>query len=187
MSDSTIHLHPHPRAHRTSRIVGILLILAGLFAIFLPFIAGLAVTAVVGWLLLIAGFAHLIYGWHSRTTGSILWQVLIGILYLLVGFYLIFHPARGLVTLTFLLAAYFVVEGVIELTMFFRLRRTHRAGWFLLDGLITLLLAAFIWAHWPFSSVWVLGTIVGISLLISGIARVSFGAGRPIANPVGLI
>ena len=95
-------------------IIGVLLILIGLLAIILPFIAGIAITAFIGWLLLFAGIVHLIYCWQSRNSGGVIWQLLIAILYLFVGFYLIFHPARGLVTLTLLLASYFVVEGVIE-------------------------------------------------------------------------
>ena len=165
-------------------IVGVLLIITGLLAILLPFIAGIAITAFIGWLLLFAGIVHLIYCWHSRSTGGVVWQLLIAILYLFVGFYLIFHPARGLVTLTLLLASYFVVEGVIELVLYFRLRRSHRAGWFLWDGLITLLLGILVWAHWPFSSVWVLGTLIGISLLISGFTRLF---AKPTLASAGLV
>lgn len=173
-----------PRAKNGERtVVGVLLIILGLIAILLPFIAGIAITAFIGWLLLLAGIVHLIYSWHSRKTSGVIWQILIAILYLFVGFYLIFHPARGLVTLTLLLASYFVVEGVLELIVYFRLRRSHRAGWFLWDGLITLLLGILIWAHWPFSSVWVLGTIIGISLLISGFTRLF---ARPTLASAGL-
>jgi uncharacterized membrane protein HdeD (DUF308 family) len=162
-----------PRAEKSggSTAVGILLILVGFLAILLPFIAGIAVTAVIGWLLLLAGTAHLVYCWHTRRTGAVIWQFILAMLYLFVGFYLIFHPARGLATLTLLLASYFVIEGILELVTYFRLRRFRRAGWFLWDGLITLLLGVLVWVHWPLSSVWVLGTLIGISLLISGFAR----------------
>jgi uncharacterized membrane protein HdeD (DUF308 family) len=171
LSDSTL-APAAPGAKSSGRtIVGVLLIILGLFAIVLPFIAGIAITAFIGWLLLFAGIVHLIYSWHSRKASGVTWQILIAILYLFVGFYLVFHPARGLVTLTLLLASYFLVEGVIELVLYFRLRSSHRSGWFLWDGLITLLLGILIWAHWPFSSVWVLGTLIGISLLISGFTR----------------
>jgi uncharacterized membrane protein HdeD (DUF308 family) len=171
VNDSTLAPTVPGAASGGRTIVGVLLIILGLLAIVLPFIAGIAITAFIGWLLLFAGIVHLIYSWHSRKTSGVIWQILIAILYLFVGFYLIFHPARGLVTLTLLLASYFVVEGVIELVLYFRLRSSHRSGWFLWDGLITLLLGILIWAHWPFSSVWVLGTLIGISLLISGFTR----------------
>ncbi len=187
MHGTTLGSVLEPRFERSggSKIVGVLLIIAGLLAIFLPFIAGIAITAIVGWLLLVAGGAHLLYAWHSRNHGAVIWQIVIGLLYLFVGFYLIFHPARGLVTLTLLLASYFVIEGIIELVMYFRLRRSHRASWFLWDGIITLFLGVLIWAHWPFSSVWVLGTLVGISLLFSGIARLSFRASQPLLGIPG--
>lgn len=171
MDGTTSGLVPRAEKNGGRKVVGIFLIVVGFLAILLPFIAGIAVTAIVGWLLLLAGVAHLVYCWHSRSTGGVIWQLIIAVLYLFVGFYLIFHPARGLVTLTLLLASYFVIEGVLELVMYFRLRHFHHAGWFLWDGLITLLLGILVWAHWPFSSVWVLGTLIGISLLISGFAR----------------
>lgn len=184
MDETTSGLASHAEKSGGRKIVGILLILAGLLAILLPFFAGIAVTAVIGWLLLLAGIAHLIYCWQSRSTGSVIWQLIIAILYLFVGFYMIFHPARGLVTLTLLLASYFVIEGILELVLYFRLRHAHRASWFLWDGIITLLLGILIWAHWPFSSVWVLGTLIGISLLISGFARLFW---RPTLGSAALV
>lgn len=184
MDETTSGLTPQAEKNGGRKIVGILLILAGLLAILLPFFAGIAVTAVIGWLLLLAGIAHLIYCWQSRSTGSVIWQLIIAILYLFVGFYMIFHPARGLVTLTLLLASYFVIEGILELVLYFRLRHAHRASWFLWDGIITLLLGILIWAHWPFSSVWVLGTLIGISLLISGFARLFW---RPTLGSAALV
>ncbi len=184
MDETTLNSIARPEKNGGRMIVGTLLIAVGFLAILLPFVVGIAVTAVIGWLLLVAGVVHLIYCWHSRSTGAVVWQLLIAVLYLFVGFYMVFHPARGLVTLTLLLASYFVIEGVIELVLYFRLRRSHRAGWFLWDGLITLLLGILIWTHWPISSVWVLGTLIGISLLISGFARLF---SRPTFGPVGLI
>jgi uncharacterized membrane protein HdeD (DUF308 family) len=166
------------RRHWSSTL-GIVLIVAGILAIVLPVFAGVAITALLGWILLLAGVARLIYAWGARSTGSGLWQGVIGVVYLLVALYLIFHPARALVTLTLFLAIYFVVEGIFALVLYFRLRSTHRAGWFLWDGLITLFLGLLIWAHWPLSSAWAIGTIVGISLLMSGIARLRFHPHRP--------
>jgi uncharacterized membrane protein HdeD (DUF308 family) len=174
-----------PERRHWSSTLGIVLIVAGILAIILPVIAGVAITALLGWVLLFAGVAHLVYAWGARAAGSGLWQGVIGLVYLVVALYLIFHPARALVTLTLFLAIYFVVEGIFALVLFFRLRRTHRAGWFLWDGLITLFLGILIWAHWPLSSAWAIGTIVGISLLMSGVARLSFHPHRPLLTLQG--
>ena len=165
---------------RSSNLVGWLLVIAGVLAILLPLVAGVAITAVVGWLLLLAGAAHFFFAWSARGAGSVVWQLLLGVLYVLVAFYLIAHPAAALITLTLLLASYFVVEGVIELVLYARMRRSHRADLFLWNGLITLLLGVLIWAQWPFSSVWALGTLIGISLIGSGIARLHFRHGQPL-------
>jgi uncharacterized membrane protein HdeD (DUF308 family) len=74
--------------------------------------------------------------------------------------------------LTLLLAALFLIEGVLNVVMFFQLRPARGSGWMLLDGLITLALAVMIGAHWPSSSLWAIGTLVGVSLIFSGITRV---------------
>ena len=164
-----------------STAMGVLLLVLGILAIILPLVAGIAVAAIVGWVLLLGGIAHLVYAWSARGSGAVLWQVLLGIIYVLVGLYFIFHPASGLVTLTLLLAIYFVIEGILELIAWFRVRGVHHAGWTLWNGIITLILGLLIWAHWPFSSVWALGTLVGISLILSGIARLSFRS-RPVLS-----
>jgi uncharacterized membrane protein HdeD (DUF308 family) len=77
----------------------------------------------------------------------------------------------GVLSLTLVLAIFLLFEGVLELILYFRIRRIRHAGWILFDGLITLLLGFFIWVQWPSSSVWVIGTLVGISLIFSGISR----------------
>ena len=164
--------------------IGILLIVLGLLAIIFSFTAGVAITVIVGWVLLFAGIARLLYSWSARGAGAVIWQLIIGVLYVWVAFYLIFHPARGLLTLTFWLAAYFVIEGIFELVSYFQLRRLHRASWFLWDGLITLILGLIIWAQWPFSSAWALGVLVGVSLISTGFARLSFRHGpSPLLGP----
>jgi len=82
-------------------------------------------------------------------------------------------PVAGVITLTLVLAFYIVVAGIFELAVFFRLRGLRGAIWFLVDGLASFLLAGLIFFHWPSSSLWAVGTLVGISLLLSGFARVT--------------
>jgi uncharacterized membrane protein HdeD (DUF308 family) len=162
---------PTARSPRWSILLGALLLLAGLLAIVLPFLAAVTASLFLGWLLLLGSLLHFGYAWSERGAGAVLWQVLVGIVYLAASFSLLLWPIAGVFTLTLILACYLAVEGIVELAVFLRLRSLPGAVWFLIDGLVSLLLAALIFAHWPSSSVWALGTLVGISLLFSGMAR----------------
>ena len=164
---------PYTRSTFWSIFLGVLLLIAGLIAIALPPIAGIAASVFFGWLLLIAGIAHLVYAWSERGAGAVIWQVLIGVVYVIAALYMLVLPLAGMVTLTLVLAFYIVVSGIFELVVFARLRLLRGAVWFLVDGLVSLLLAGLIFFHWPWSSLWFIGTLVGISLLLSGIARIT--------------
>ncbi len=164
--------------------LSVLMILAGFLAIAVPQAAGIAVNLLVAWLLVFSGAAHLVFAWHTRTTGGILWELLLGILYIFVGAYLLFRPVAGLASLTLALAIYLFAEGVLELILSFRLRPMPGSGWLLFDGIITLILGVMIWRTWPSSTEWVIGTLVGISMLFSGISRLmlSLAARRLVAK-----
>lgn len=153
--------------------LSVLMIVAGILAIVIPPVAGIAVLALVAWLLIFSGAAHFVFAWHTRTAGALIWELLLGILYVFVGVYALLHPLAGLASLTLLLAIYLFVEGVLELVLSFRLRPMPGSNWLLVDGIITLILAILIWRSWPSSTEWVIGTLVGISMLFSGIARLS--------------
>ena len=151
--------------------LSVLMIIAGLLAIVVPAAAGIAVTILVGWLLVFSGAAHLVFAWHTRTTGAFIWELLLGLAYIAVGVYVLIHPVAGLASLTLALAIYLFAEAVLEFMLGFRLRPMAGSTWLLLDGVITLILAILIWRSWPSSSPWVVGTLVGISMLFSGFSR----------------
>lgn len=153
--------------------LSILLILAGIAAILLPPIMGLGVTLYIGWLLIISGIAHFVFAWKAHTAGAVLWETLVGLVYLFTGVYLILHPLAGLLSLTLILAVYLLIEGIFEIILSFQLVSRGR-GWMIFDGIVTLILAFMIWRTWPSSSAWVIGTLVGISMLFSGFSRLMF-------------
>jgi uncharacterized membrane protein HdeD (DUF308 family) len=153
--------------------LSVLMLVAGTLAIVMPPVAGIAVLVIVAWLLMFSGAAHLVFAWHTRTTGGMIWELLLGILYIFVGIYALLHPAAGLASLTLFLAAYLFVEGVLEFVLSFRLRPMPGSSWLLFDGIITLILAILIWRSWPSSTEWVIGTLVGVSMIFSGAARLS--------------
>jgi uncharacterized membrane protein HdeD (DUF308 family) len=154
-----------------SIVLSILMIIAGFLAIVIPPVAGIAVTIFIGWLLVFSGVMHLVFGWHTRSAGAIVWEVLLGIVYIIAGVYLLWNPVLGLVSLTLALAIYLLFEGALEFGLAMRLRPAPGWGWLLFDAIVTIILAVMIWRTWPSSSAWVLGLLVGVSMLFSGVAR----------------
>lgn len=153
----------------------VLFIILGMFAIIEPGVAGLGVTLLVGWLLVFGAVMHFVAAFKGGGAKQVLLQVLIGILYLIGGLYFLTHTIMGVATLTLLLAGIILAEGVLELITYFRLRKEGASGWMLLNAIITLLLGCLIWFHWPSSTVWAIGTLVGVNLLMTGITRLMFG------------
>jgi uncharacterized membrane protein HdeD (DUF308 family) len=164
--------------------LSVLMIVAGLLAIALPQLAGIAVNILVAWLLIFVGVVHLVFAWHTRSTGGIFWQLLLGALDIFIGGYLLFRPVAGLATLTLALAIYLFVQGVLELILSFQVRPMPGAGWLAFDGIITIILGVLIWRTWPSSTEWAIGTLVGISMVFSGFSRlmVSLAARRAVAK-----
>jgi uncharacterized membrane protein HdeD (DUF308 family) len=152
-------------------VLSILMMATGVLAIGLPMMAGIAVTALVGWLLIFSGALHLAFAWRGGRAGAVVWEILLGVAYGVIGFYVLANPVAGLASLTFALALYLFVEGVLEFILSFQLGPAPGAGWLLVDGIVTIVLAIMIWSTWPSSAVWVIGTLVGISMLFSGITR----------------
>jgi len=160
-------------ASTLSILWGVLLIIFGMVAIGSPFLAAVAVNVAVAWLIVLAGVVHLALAFRAHGAGSMIWKLLVGLAYLCFGAYLILHPVLGVASLTLVLAALFVIEGILDLVLFFKMRPMHGSSWVLIDGIITLLLGGMIYLQWPSSSAWAIGTLVGVSMIISGISRVA--------------
>lgn len=160
------------QASTWSLVWGVVLILLGMLAVGSPFLAAVAVNAVLAWLIVFAGVVHVIFAFHARGVGSVLWKLLVGVAYVAFGMYLLARPALGVASLTLVLASLFLIVGVLDIVEFFRARALKGSGWILLDGVVTLLLGLLIYAHWPSSSAWAVGTLVGVSMIIGGVTRV---------------
>ena len=169
------------RASERSIGLGVLMLICGILAIFMP-LASIGLVILLGWLILISAVWHLIFAFQTRGLGNILWPVLLAIPYGFVGFYMLWHPLLDMLTLTLVLAVFLLFEGVLEVVLYFNIRKVGNAGWVLLDGIITLILGFLIWAHLPSTSVWVIGTLVGISLIFTGISRIMLSSGNRRVN-----
>ncbi len=159
------------RASGVSIVLGILMIIAGIIAMFAPWEAGLVITVVVGWSAIFNGVAQIIFGFRTHGGWHVILEVFLGIIYIIAGIYLLMHPIGGLLALTLILASFLLVYGVFALLLAFRIKPHNGWGWVLFDGIITILLGILIWAHWPFNADWVVGTLFGISIFMSGVTR----------------
>lgn len=154
---------------------GVVMIVLGLAAIILPGAAGIGVSVAVGWIIVLGGFTYIASAFAARGAGAFLWRLIIGVIYVVGGLFLAFNPGIALASLTLAMAVMFFLEGVLEIVAFFEFRSAGGgSGWILANGILTLLLAYLIWRPWPSSSVWAIGTILGINLITSGFTRVMY-------------
>ena len=156
-------------------IEGIILICLGAAAVIVPAIATLAVTIFLGWLFLISGLVGLFNTMRTRGVPGFWWSLLSAILAIAVGAIMIGRPISGAFSLTVLLIAFFLIEGVASI-MFALDHRRYLAGawgWMLASGIVDLLIVGVVFAQLPGSGLWLLGTLLGINLIIGGIALVA--------------
>lgn len=155
-------------------VEGIVLVLLGAAAIVLPVIATLAFTLVIGWLFLLSGAIGLITTFWMRNAPGFWWSLISAVIGIAAGIVLIRWPISGSVSLTLVLIAFFVIEGIVTLMYAFehRAQLSGRWGWMLASGIVDLILAGIIFAGLPGTATWALGLLVGINLLLGGTAMI---------------
>ena len=151
--------------------LSILMMLTGGMALFAPAITGVAVTLMFGWLLILSGVLHLVYAWYAERPSGAVWEILLAVFYAAIGVYLLTKPVLGLEALTLALALYLVASSAVEFVIAYELRPIAGSGWLVFDGIVTLLMAVLIASGWPASSTYAIGTIVAVSIFISGFTR----------------
>jgi uncharacterized membrane protein HdeD (DUF308 family) len=150
--------------------IAIFMIVLGMLAIVFPFIASIASTVLFGWVFIVAGVAQVGYAIQSKHAGQTVWKAILGILYVVAGFYVLVNPLQGTLTLTLVLGITIFVQGIIQVALAFQMRRVSpNWGWMLVSGIAGIILGIFIWSDFPFNAVWLLGTWVGINLLFDGV------------------
>jgi uncharacterized membrane protein HdeD (DUF308 family) len=154
-----------------SMVWGVLLILFGLFAIASPLASSFGAVLVIGWMMIFSSAAQVLHALQSRGIGHIVWKLLVAVLYFGVGIYLLNNPLLGIATLTLAIGIFFFAEGIMDLSAFFKDRKVNGSGWILLNGIVALALGLMIWQHWLASSMWAVGTLVGICMVMTGVSR----------------
>jgi uncharacterized membrane protein HdeD (DUF308 family) len=156
-------------------IEGIVLVLLGIAAILLPVIATITFTILIGWLFLISGGVGLVTTlWMRHAVPGFWWSLLSALVGIAAGILLLVWPITGALSLTIVLSAFFIVEGVASIMYAIEHRNqlTGRWGWMLVSGIIDLILAGIIMAGFPGTAAWALGLLVGINLLFGGVALI---------------
>jgi len=151
-------------------ILGILLIVLGAVAIAFPFLTTIATKIFVGWLFLIGGIVQIVHAFSTKGWSEFFLNLLMGVLFLIAGAWLAFFPLTGIVTLTIFLAAMFAIQGIIEIAMALRMRPDDGWGWMLFAGIVALAVGIMIVMDLPSSAAWAIGLLVGINLLMTGVA-----------------
>ena len=164
-------------------ILGVLTVILGVFAMMAPGMTGMTVAVMVGILLIIAGVARGIFAFKAQSWGKGILAFLLGLLTLIVGFYMVTNPGVAVASLTLFLAAYFIVDGIFEIIWAFRLRPIKGWGWTLFSGIVALALGVMIWRQFPVSGIWAVGTLAGIHMIFGGSSVASVcGAARSAAK-----
>jgi len=156
-------------------VEGILLVILGAVAIVIPPLATLAITILVGWLFLISGVMGLFTTFWMRHAPGFWWSLVSAVLGIVVGIWLLASPVVGAFSLTILLVAFFIIEGVASIMFSLDHRRelSGNWGWMLASGIIDLVLAVLIFAGLPSTAAWAIGLLVGINMVFGGSALIA--------------
>jgi uncharacterized membrane protein HdeD (DUF308 family) len=163
--------------------IGAVLVLTGIFSILVPIVVSVSVAILAGWILLVGGvvqFAHILRqtaGWDR------VWRLLLALVTAIAGLSLLLFPLSGTITITFVLVVWFWVSGATKIGAWWRMRGVEGSWMLGLNGLVSVVLGALIWADLPSSAAWAVGLLVGIELLLYGMSLISAGLeGRRLAH-----
>ena len=162
--------------------IGILLVVLGIAAILLPLFSTVVIETWIGLILASAGVSGIVYAIQTKTEDGFIWKLLLGGLYIATGILLFVYPLTGILTLTLLLGSFLLTEGVFEIILAFKLKPQQNYGWVPANGILTIAFGAIVWFQWPSDAAWLIGTIVGASILSTGIARIGMSLNNPVSN-----
>lgn len=156
-------------------VEGVVLLVLGTTAIALPLLATLALTILIGWLLLVSGVMGLIATFMMRQAPGFWWSLISGLLALVVGVLLLARPVSGAFSLTIVLVAFFIIEGVASIMFSLDHKRelSGKWGWMLVSGVIDLVLTLMIFTGLPSTAAWAIGLLVGINMVFGGWALIA--------------
>lgn len=164
--------------HRSGWAVfmGVLTTVLGIVLLMYPLATATATTLFLGWILTFVGVAEVVFALGSQTPGAFFLRLFIAVLYGFTGIMLIVNPFTGAESLTLFVGAMLIVRGVMAMVAGFQVRPLDGWGWLVADSIANLAAGGLIIARWPSSTAWAVGTLVGASVLVTGVARTVLAA-----------
>lgn len=147
------------------------LILFGLVAIGLPLVMPFGGVLFIGWLLIVSSAIQLLNAFQTEDIASLSWKVAVALLYMAVGIYFLADPVLGIFRRILAIGLFFIAEAIVDFLGYLKARKSIGSSWILFDGIGTLIVGLLIWRQWPSSSSRATATLVGISMLVTGITR----------------
>jgi uncharacterized membrane protein HdeD (DUF308 family) len=154
------------KAPDLSVVRGAALIVLGALAIAFPVVASITASLVVAWVLIVAGFTHFVFAWRAVNNWSAFGMGFVGLMYVLAGVFMLANPLWGVASIAIVLGFLLMVDGVTGVLMYFTVDDTSR--WVLVSACITVVLAAIIASGWLSYSLWMIGTLAGVNLMVRG-------------------
>jgi uncharacterized membrane protein HdeD (DUF308 family) len=148
--------------------LGIALIILGIISIAFPLFMTITAKMFLGWMILIGGIASVVHAFYARDWSGFFWNLLIGILYVIVGGWLAFFPLAGLIGLTVLIAFMFIGEGLVKAFIGFGMEKEDGRLWVIISGIAAIVVGIMLFSGMPSTAMWAIGTLVGINFLFSG-------------------
>jgi len=149
-------------------VLGAVQVICGALALAIPVAASLAAAIVAGALLLVSGVFQLLHAFSIRRSRGMLLPALGGVLYVVAGALLLLFPVMGALTLTIVVGALLIAEGVMRSILARRLKPMPGRGWLLAGGIASLAVGILLLTGWPLTGLWALGILLGVNLIFSG-------------------
>lgn len=160
---------------RAALVAGVIIAVLGVLAMIFPLVTSLSLSILLGGLLIVGALVHVAHAFSPSSFWGAVWQVLLGIVYGVAGFWLVSNPVFGVTTLTLLVIAYFVVDGVVKVGWAIVGRAESGWVWLLASGALSLVLAGLLWAGFPATALWAIGLLFGVNLLATGVVLILVG------------
>ncbi|WP_435358495.1 HdeD family acid-resistance protein [Haloarchaeobius sp. DFWS5] len=162
---------------RTLMATGAILAILGLLAMIFAFFTSVALTLLFGASLVVAGFVTIAHAFSAKKWTGFVWEAILAAIYGIAGLLVLANPVLGLASLTFLLIAYFLVSGIVEIGMGIKTRGHPNWGWLIASGVLGIIVGVLLFMGLPSTAAWAVGLLFGANLLVSGISMIMLAMG----------